>query len=140
MPKQLNERYARYRQIIVEQGITSIEQIADMTKQRALVVKNDLLRMIYLGMLKDVYVDENTMQIFFQYPRGWASSNDSITVNINMDMSQMQAAAGVPVAEAKVKMPLTVECPGCGSKTVLQPGETKSCGYCDSPLTYPANS
>lgn len=150
--KQLFALYDHYRHVIATKGITSIQTIAEMTKQRPAVVANDLRRLIYLGAFQDAFVDVHSMTIVMKRP----------AVPPEMDLSSKRTAAMEELEGltkelkgaykellneytkmtssskmAEKPLPKIVECPGCGSSTLLQPGESKTCPYCDSPLTYP---
>ena len=131
--KQLQARYDEYRHLIFVQDIPSIYSISERMGIRSTIVKNDLLRMIYLGLIRDAFVDNYAMQLVFNYPLG---------VDIILTGAALEGnGRREPEAEKPEKskpVPRTVECPGCGSNSVLQPGESKSCEYCDSALTYPA--
>ncbi|WP_159886131.1 hypothetical protein [Paenibacillus puerhi] len=146
--KRLNEMYARYRNLIFVEGVTAIDSLAQITSQRPSVVTNDLLRMIQLGVLKDCFVDPHSRSLVFEntvwsapqmtgstaefstrveYNFGFATDGP-VNVTIGDPVSGSYAEKSAPPA------PKTVECHGCGAKTVLQPGEAASCGYCGSDL------
>ncbi|WP_144028842.1 hypothetical protein [Paenibacillus tyrfis] len=115
--------------------MTSIQGISERIFQRPIIVANDLQRMIYLGMLPNATVDMNTMRIIFDQR---TSANPTIHLNVAVDGPKPEwSDPQSSFTKAEKLQPKTVECPGCGSSTLLQPGESKACQYCDSPLTYP---
>ncbi|KPV58523.1 hypothetical protein QJ48_15905 [Paenibacillus sp. A3] len=152
--KRLLARYDSYRQIVMLQGITSVHTIAEMTWHRPAVVANDLKRLIELGDFPNAYLDMDSMAIVFQRPVEPTASIDSpqestteedfpeeLPKDIDFKRAYeellnkyMKTTSSSKTAEKP--LPKKVECPGCGSSTLLQPGESKACPYCDSPLTY----
>lgn len=146
--KQLFALYDHYRHIVATEGITSIQTIADMTKQRPAVVANDLRRLIYLGAFQDAFVDMHSMTIVINRPAMDLSSRRTAAVEELEGLTKELKGAYKELLNEYMKMsssskpaekplPKKVECYGCGSSTLLQPGESKACPYCDSPLTYP---
>ncbi|MCM3269989.1 hypothetical protein [Paenibacillus elgii] len=146
--EQLFALYDHYRHIVATEGITSIQTIAEMTKQRPAVVANDLRRLIYLGAFQDAFVDMNSMTIVINRPAMDLSSRRTAAVEELEGLTKelkgaykellneyMKTTSSSKTAEKP--LPKKVECSGCGSSTLLQPGESKACPYCDSPLTYP---
>lgn len=154
--KRLLARYDSYRQIVMLQGITSVHTIAEMTWHRPAVVANDLKRQIGLGEFPNAYLDMDSMAIVFQRPveptAPFDSPQESTTEedfpeDLPKDIDFKRAYEEIlheytkmtsSTKTDKKPLPKTVECPGCGSSTLLQPGESKACAYCDSPLTYPS--
>ncbi|MFB0846082.1 hypothetical protein [Paenibacillus oleatilyticus] len=152
--EQLFALYDHYRHIVATEGITSIQTIADMTKQRPAVVANDLRRLIYLGAFQDAFVDMHSMSIVIRRPKEPTetdfSSKRAAAMKELEDLVKgadlkdifgviMNGDIQIPPSSKPAEKPLPkkVECPGCGSSTLLQPGESKACPYCDSPLSYP---
>ncbi|MDO3677354.1 hypothetical protein [Paenibacillus ehimensis] len=153
--KQLFVRYDHYRHIVMSEGITSVHTIAEMTWQRPAVVTNDLKRLIDLGEFPNAYLDMNSMAIVFQrpveltvhsdLPQEYMTEEDfpedlpkdvdlkRVYEEVLYEYTKMTSSSKM----AEKPLPKIVECPGCGSSTLLQPGESKTCPYCDSPLTYP---
>ncbi|MCP1309976.1 YgzB family protein [Paenibacillus tyrfis] len=152
--KQLFIRYDHYRHIVMSEGITSVHTIAEMIWQRPAVVANDLKRLIGLGEFPNAYLDMNSMAIVFQrqvQPTVHSDSPQESTTeedfpeDLPKDIDFKRAYEEILHEYTKMTsssktdkkpLPKTVECPGCGSSTLLQPGESKACAYCDSPLTY----
>ncbi|KEQ25161.1 hypothetical protein [Paenibacillus tyrfis] len=152
--KQLFALYDHYRHIVATEGITSIQTIVEMTKQRPAVVANDLRRLIYLGAFQDAFVDMHSMTIVmkrtaepperdFSSKRAAAMKElEDLAKDVDLkDMFDLLINGHIETTSSSKTVeklqPKTVECPGCGSSTLLQPGESKACQYCDSPLTYP---
>ncbi len=132
--KQLFARYDHYRHLVLVQGMTSIQTLAETVNQRPAVVVNDLQRMIYLGVFQDAFIDMYSMSIVFNQ---WAPAASTVNVNVSVSGGSFVPQQNKPPAPAPPPTPKTVECPGCGSSALLQPGENKKCPYCDSPLAYP---
>lgn len=128
--KQLNKRYDYYRHITISQGETSIGVIAKITKLSILMVKNDLLRMIYYGHLQNCFIDEVSNHIVFP---DRANSRRSVRKEV------AAAAEGNKREQVKTEQlyPKKVECTGCGSSSTLQPGESVFCTYCGASMVYP---
>jgi len=120
--KNLEKRYIYYCEVILVRHESSITSIAQMTKVRPKMVEHDLLRMIYLGMLEDGYIDEISGRIIFY-----------------KNLPPQNAAVVEVEADGQTKLlPKNVECSGCGSISNLKPRETLLCSYCGASLVYPA--
>ncbi|QGQ93750.1 hypothetical protein EHS13_01920 [Paenibacillus psychroresistens] len=127
--KQLNDRYDSYYDIIIERKIKSIDQIAQMAGKREQMVKNDLQRMIYLGLLNNGFIDEISNSIVF-----YESSDEEEETYVEYEDETEDEAE---VVQDKL-FPKKVECAGCGSSSTLKPRETIFCTYCGASLVYPA--
>ncbi|QGQ93751.1 hypothetical protein EHS13_01925 [Paenibacillus psychroresistens] len=127
--KQLQKRYEYYRHIAISQGETSIGVISQITKQRILMVKNDLLRMIFHGLLEDCYIDEVSNHLVFP-------NRSSSHRSVRNEVAAADDNRRVKVKEEKLS-PKKVECTGCGSISTLQPGESVFCSYCGASMVYP---
>lgn len=130
--KQLFARYDHYRHLVLVQGVTSVQTLAETTNQRPAVVVNDLQRMIYLGVFQDAFIDMYSMSIVFNQ---WAPGASMVNVNVSVNGDSFVPQQSRP--QTPPPTPKTVECSGCGSSALLKPGENKTCPYCDSPLAYP---
>lgn len=133
--KRLNARYKLYRNIIMEQGIKSIRAIEELVNQRPAVVINDLKRMIGRGMLPHASINMYSMTLVF-HQNGFVA-REGIDAG-NDDGHVREWSEPMPLYKPSEKrLPKSVECHGCGSSTILRPGESKACPYCDSLLSYP---
>ncbi|KPV58522.1 hypothetical protein QJ48_15900 [Paenibacillus sp. A3] len=133
--KRLNARYKLYRNIIMEQGIKSIRAIEELINQRPAVVINDLKRMIGHGMIPHASINMYSMTLVF-HQNGFVAREG--TGDGNDDGHIHEWDKPLPLYKPSEKrLPKSVECHGCGSSTILRPGESKACPYCDSLLSYP---
>ena len=131
----LNARYKLYRTIIMEQGIKSIGAVEELINQRRAVVINDLKRMIDRGMLPHASINMYSMTLVF-HQNGFIAREG--TGAGNEDGHIREWSEPMPLYKPSEKrLPQSVECHGCGSSTILRPGESKACPYCDSLLSYP---
>ncbi len=146
--KRLYQRYEQYRNIVMNQGVTSIYGISERVFQRPMVVAYDLQRMVYLKMLPNAVIDTDSMRIIFDQGRSAASTihvNVAVSgdgsvgdrLNRGFDGKSERSNPQPSFAKAEKPLPKTVECSGCGSSTLLRPGQSTTCAYCDSPLSYP---
>ncbi|MCP3776079.1 hypothetical protein NLX71_22715 [Paenibacillus sp. MZ04-78.2] len=133
--KRLNARYELYRNIIMEQEIKSIRAIEGLVNQRQAVVINDLKRMIGHGMIPYASMNMYSMTLVF-HQNGFVAregagdrAEDGHTQEWDKPMPEYKPS--------EKRLPKSVECHGCGSSAILQPGESKACPYCDSLLSYP---
>ncbi|WP_088833653.1 hypothetical protein [Paenibacillus tyrfis] len=131
--KRLNARYMLYRNIIMEQGIKSILGIEKLINQRRVVVINDLKRMIGRGMIPHASINMYSLTLVF-HQKGFVAREGT-----GDDDGHIQEwNEPMPVYKPSEKrLPKSVECHGCGSSTIVRPGEGKACPYCDSLLSYP---
>ncbi|MEK8132512.1 hypothetical protein WMW72_31910 [Paenibacillus filicis] len=152
--KRLSDSYVRYRNLVHVEKITSIDSLAEMTLQRPAVVTNDLLRMINLGLFKDCFIDPHSRTLVFENaawsPRQMSGAAAEFSSKVEVHVIGSTGSLGgwqvsSPDQAFKAEKPApppapkTVECPGCGSRTVLQPSEVSACEYCGSAMAYPQN-
>ncbi|NEN83180.1 hypothetical protein [Paenibacillus elgii] len=129
--KRLNDRYKLYRNIIMEQGIKSILGIEKLINQRRGVVINDLKRMIGRGMIPHASINMYSLTLVF-HQKGFVAREGTGEGHIH------EWDKPLPLYKPSEKrLPKSVECHGCGSSTIVRPGESKACPYCDSLLSYP---
>ncbi|MFC4597108.1 hypothetical protein [Cohnella hongkongensis] len=102
--KAMRLRFEHYRSMIYEQGLTSIVQIASNAGMKPVIAGNELERMAYLRLLPNVHIDR---------------ASDTV-----LPISERTENAAEP------SPPRTVNCPSCGARTVVRPGESKECSYC----------
>ncbi|TBL80587.1 hypothetical protein [Paenibacillus thalictri] len=137
---QLEARYKKYYDLIYYQEVTSVQDIAKAVNKRESIVRNDLLRMIELRMIEDMSFDADFRHLA---PSHWGihESDGSFTINFELTGAGLEDLdfdeAPARMSKKVKRAPKTVECSGCGAKSVLQRGEKKNCDYCDSVLTYP---
>ena len=128
--KAMTERFGQYSSMIYNERIRSIAQMADRLHVRLDVAANELLYMEMTRRIPDMYVDSYNYSIEFiddEEPE----THISIAVGAGVTVGGAAYAARQPEAGPK-----TVECPSCGAKTLLQPGESKECEYCLSFIQY----
>jgi hypothetical protein len=132
--RKLHQMYTYYENLTVHKHIASIDRIADMTKQNAHTVMNDICHMIYTGRLPGAFVDSYSREVLFRNAHADPHRHD-VNIVIETGYSRMQAApAAAPVKKEAVPAVKVVECSGCGYKTELVQGQSKECEYCGSPV------
>ena len=114
-----SERFRQYINLIVNQGIDSIDTIAAMSDIDSDVVVADLNKMVSQGILKNAVVDQMlrtvTLQPVVQQPQIVYANNANVT---NSEPPQI----------------VTATCPGCGAKMAVAKGTVRICEYCDTPI------
>jgi hypothetical protein len=104
--KKLISACERYAALIVGNSITRIEHLAASLGQPIGTVRKNLEKMINLGFLQNIYLDNSTGELVFQTPEEYLSYQPTITV----------------------------ECQSCGGKTAVCIGQHGVCDYCGSPI------
>ncbi|MEI7027768.1 hypothetical protein [Paenibacillus sp. y28] len=136
MRKNLNKRYVRYQELIMRNGLRSIEALADTVNKHWRTVIQDVYRMMHLGLLPAGQIDPGTFQLVIS-SQGQADSDGFKTAAaFSEGHASWQEAA--PAREKAGQPPRgglqTVECPGCGSGAQLRSGESAACEYCGAKL------
>lgn len=138
----INERCVQYRDFIYVNGVTSITELANLTGQRAIVVKNEVKHHINSGLLPDLEtVGDRILRLDIDVNSSHNSQFHKYTVQketpsqVHCDHpSHSAASAKKPEAAPKPK-PKTVQCHGCGASITIMEGETKQCEYCENTLS-----
>ena len=107
----------KYLAIIVNGGERQLDAVASATGKQYDVVKNDVQKMINMGLLKNAYINENTREVVF--PSATLSSVNS---------SQRTDGFTSTAIQARV-----VVCPCCGANNTIT-AALGECEYCGSPL------
>ncbi len=115
-----SERNKKYIELIVNQGETSLDNIAGICNTTFETVVKELKILQKVGVLDNVVIDEVAR-----------------TVVLNRNIPEQQPApemnfAGMFNEPAEM---VTCTCPGCGAKVAVRRGSTVNCEYCDSPIT-----
>ena len=113
-----SERIRQYINMIVNQGIESLDTIAAMSNVSYDVVVDDLNKMISQGILSNAVIDQMSRTIVLSKARV-AEQPQMVYVN-NTSSEPLQM--------------VTVTCPGCGAKMPLAKGTVCNCEYCDTPI------
>lgn len=125
------ERCVQYRDYIFVNDITSITELAKLTDQRPIVVKNEVKHHINSGLLPDLEtVNDRILRLDIDVNSSYLTSQ--------RDQSLYSASSGKkstrPEATPKPKLK-TIQCQGCGASVTIVEGETKQCDYCENTLS-----
>jgi hypothetical protein len=111
--------YKKYIDIIVNNGESSIDNIAGAVGLGYDKVAADLQKMIDIGYLKNAYINVSTREIII--PRSVPSPEL---------VPQAAGSNAAPVAQK-----LVIRCPACGANATVVSGSVTECEYCGSPLS-----
>jgi len=108
-------KYKKYIDIVVNQNVKSIDNIASAVGLPYDVVAKDLQNMINIGYLKDAYIHQGNREII---------------------LKQYEPAAytQTPVAVQASSQTIAIRCPGCGANNVVSVGRVSECEYCGTPI------
>ncbi len=122
------DRNKSYIDLLVNQGETSIDKVANKLNVKYDVALKELQTMKSLGILKGAVIDEQTRSISMSTVQNTAGeiSNmvNSVTGAILGNASTDEASGTAQAAESP--------CPGCGAKYAGAKGTTITCSYCDT--------
>ena len=117
----MNKRYILYRDLLTRNSIKFIEEMAQATGHRPLVVRNELKHMIHNNLLSGIEIHGNQI---IRLDNKWAGM-------VSHPQTNKPEHKGDP-SRASKPQPKTIECHGCGASTTLMEGQTAKCEYCDS--------
>lgn len=121
-------RNRQYIDLIVNQGQTSLDNIANMCNINYDLVVKELRTLITLGVLKNAVLDEMTRTITIQRVAPQIPQQ-----NLQQTLSGLvDGVVGTQASESAQMVACT--CPGCGAKVAIRKGTTQVCDYCDSPI------
>lgn len=121
--------YKQYIEVVVNQGIRNISQIAEQVgKNRELVIKQ-LQQMIDVGFFKNAQMDLSADEIILTGIQKQKYSLQEEKKNVKQETVQTnQKPVETPVQQR------VLVCDGCGAKNVVTVNRICYCEYCDSPL------
>lgn len=128
--EQLKKKAVRNRQymdLIINQGQTSLDNIANMCNINYELVVKELRTLISLGVLKNAVIDENYRTITVQKQPVQAPQQ-----NLQGTVSNLVDSIAGAVNQSSEEVMCV--CPGCGAKVALRKGTTQNCEYCDMPI------
>ncbi|MGD9910737.1 MAG: hypothetical protein AB7U79_09115, partial [Candidatus Izemoplasmatales bacterium] len=120
-------KYKKYIQLIVNQQITDISQLAIYTGKSASEVLDDLREMISSGNLGSAVLDPSGMSVVLRRPAHATQNQQQPVFATNQD--QVQATAQ-PIPTFT---PTVIKCKACGADNFVDAPHT-NCEYCGSPL------
>lgn len=109
--------YKKYIDVIVNQNIQSIDNVASAVGLSYEAVAKDLQDMINIGYLKDAYIHQGNREIILK-------QREPVPVVYAQTVGTEQA-----VSQAKV-----VRCSGCGANNTIMVGSVSECEYCGTPI------
>ena len=121
-------RNKSYIDLLVNQGETSIDKVANMLNVRYDIALKEIKTMKSLGILKGANIDEQTRSVSITNVQNAAGE---ITGMVSSVTDALLGSASTPAASGAAE---TVEgaCPGCGAKYTVPKGSTVTCFYCDA--------
>lgn len=121
--------YKQYIEVVVNQGIRNISQIAEQVgKNRELVIKQ-LQQMIDVGFFKNAQMDLSADEIILTGIQKQKYSLQEEKKNVKQETVQTnQKPVETPMQQR------VLVCDGCGAKNVVTVNRICYCEYCDSPL------
>jgi hypothetical protein len=120
-------RNQKYVDLIMNQGETDLNKIANICNIQPTVMIQELNRMISFGILKDARIDVAMNKIILPN----TVEQSVVNQNENMNNSYDQTT----ILQHGVRDLVVVSCPGCGAKVSIRKGTTVTCEYCDAPIT-----
>lgn len=121
-------RNRQYIDLIVNQGQTSLDNIANMCNIRYDLLVKELRSLVTLGVLHNAVIDEMARTITIQRVAPQIPQQ-----NLQQAISGfVDGMAGTQASESVQMVACT--CPGCGAKLAIRKGTTQVCEYCDSPI------
>jgi len=129
----------RYRQLVMDEGVSRVEYIAQSAGVSERKALNDLSYMVRAGLLPLAYIDQGNRQVIVQrvqepwgnppvppYPQNGQWGGQPVPP---MPGGQQ----GTPANPAP-RSPVSVNCSGCGAASTILPGENKYCEFCGNAL------
>lgn len=121
-------RNKSYMDLLVNQGETNIDKIANMLNVKYDIALKELKTMKSLGLLKGAVIDEQTRSVSIadiqNATRDISSMINTVTETIMGSSSTSEASGPAEMTEGV--------CPGCGAKCTGAKHTMVTCKYCDS--------
>ena len=110
-------KYKKYIDIVVNQNVKSIDNVASAVGLSYDVVAKDLQDMINIGYLRDAYIHQGNREIILK-------QNEPAPITYAQTVAPGQAAPQT----------IATRCPGCGANNVVAIGRVSECEYCGTPI------
>ncbi|UNK19854.1 hypothetical protein MNQ98_07445 [Paenibacillus sp. N3/727] len=130
-----------YKELILDHQIIRIHEIAERSRQKPKHVIDDLQYMIDHKLLPFGTVGNGIVElkplpsIIKREVQAPYSAGENV-ININFGQNHRLENDMDTSTASESKLPKTMECPGCGAKTTINPKEAKECDYCGSMVIY----
>lgn len=111
------QRFKKYRAIIIDHQMTSIDDIATAMSSNYSRARRDIKRMINKGYLDGAYINEDSKRVVL--PKQYHNTNMKSDINNIKQNSDAQV----------------ITCKGCGATNKVSGGSAGECEFCGSPLT-----
>lgn len=121
-------RNKSYIDLLVNQGETSIDKVANMLNVKYDVALKELKTMKSLGILKGAVINEQTRSVSISQVQNAAGEISGIVNSVTDAITGSASANG---ASGSTQM-TEGACPGCGAKYTGAKGSTVTCSYCDA--------
>lgn len=109
-------RFKKYRALIIDHQMTSIDDIATAMGSNYGSTKRDIKKMINKGYLDGVYIDEASKRVVL--PKQYYN------INMKSDINNIKQNSDAQV----------ITCKGCGATNKVSDGFVGECEFCGSPL------
>ncbi|GGD90140.1 hypothetical protein [Paenibacillus nasutitermitis] len=137
--RKLERQLERYRQLVIDQGVSGvgyIAQSAGVSERKAL---NDLNFMVRAGLLPFTYIDQDNRQVIVQrVQEPWGNPPVPPAPQNGQwggqPMPPMPGGEQGAPANPAPRSPVSVNCTGCGAESTILPGETRHCEFCGNVL------
>ena len=110
------QRFKKYRAIIIDHQMTSIDDIATSMSSNYSRTRRDIKRMINKGYLDGAYINEDSKRVVL--PKQYHNANMKSDINNIKQNSDAQV----------------ITCKGCGATNKVSAGFVGECEFCGSPL------
>lgn len=113
------KRFAKYVDLISNEQMTSLQDIATTTNQSVDFVIKDFQTMIEKKYFESAWLDLNKGEVIM----GHKFQNEGAHARVQVQSQVSQSMKAV------------VQCSGCGAKNSVEVGQVKKCEFCDTPLS-----
>ena len=121
-------RNKSYIDLLVNQGETSIDKVANMLNVKYDVALKELKTMKSLGILKGATIDEQSRSVSITRVQNVAGEISGMVNSVTGALIGNASTAAASTASETVEG----ACPGCGAKYTGAKGSTVTCSYCDA--------
>jgi predicted transcriptional regulator len=131
------ERNRMYIDLIVNQGETSLDKIANMCNIQYDTVHKEIKQLIVTNVLKNATIDDNYRTINIVRSSNSVNNGGSMAGMVNNVANMISwdtSSTENGNAQASDEI-ITCKCPGCGAKMAIRRGTSINCEYCDTPIT-----
>ncbi|MFC5403299.1 hypothetical protein [Cohnella soli] len=120
--RKMRDRYKAYYQLVIDKGMSEVDQIAVVMRLSRKETMQDLEYLIATGIIPDLFEE------------GYSAEEECSDEEDYVDEEEYDEEYDEEVYDEEPEGPVPVVCSGCGATSTVNPGKRRTCEYCGRAL------